>query len=844
MTQPNTQHQSTLEIGVGGMTCAACASRVERGLKKLDGVENASVNLATERATVSYDPKIISPNAILDSIHEVGYEPRIANLELGVTGMTCAACVNRVEKALSKVPGVLSASVNLATERATVQYIPDSASQTQFKTAIRNAGYDVLEAQVGKDRSDVEREAREAEIAILKRDLIFATVFGVPLLLLAMIPMLWMPAMMFLEGIAPARVWDWLMLALATPVYFGPGRRFLTHGWKALISGTPDMNSLVMLGTSAAFWYSSAVVLLETFVPGVIPENGRSVYFEAAGVVIALILLGKYLEAIAKGRTSQAMKKLLGLQAKTARVVRNGIELELPIDEVLANDLVSVRPGEKIPVDGTVISGSSYIDESMITGEPIPVIKTSGSSVVGSTLNTTGALSFKATAVGADTVLAQIIRLVETAQGSKSPIQGLADRVVAVFTPIVLGIAGLTFVLWMIFGGNSALSFAVVNTVAVLIIACPCAMGLATPTSIMVGTGKAAEMGVLFRKGDALEALQGIQTIALDKTGTLTRGKPELTDFINSSDVADTELLRLIASVENLSEHPMAQAIVNATKQKGMTLEDATDFEANPGFGVSARVLGKLVQIGADRYMTQLGLDVNEFSSDAVRLGDQGKSPLYAAIDSKLGAILAVADPIKDGSKAALEALHQMGIKVVMITGDNQRTARAVAAQLGIDEVLSEVLPDGKANAIQQLQTGGMKVAFVGDGINDAPALAQADVGLAIGTGTDIAIETADVILMSGDLRGVPNAVALSRATIRNIQFNLFWAFAYNIVLIPVAAGALYPIFGWLLNPVLAGAAMGFSSVFVLTNALRLRGFKAPLIERVVPTLQARLVKV
>jgi P-type Cu+ transporter len=843
MAQPNIQ-QSILEIGVGGMTCAACASRVERGLKKLDGVESATVNLATERATVSYDPKAISQSAILEQIHAVGYEPRVANLELGVTGMTCAACVTRVEKALTKVPGVLKASVNLATERASIQYIPDSASQTQFKTAIRDAGYDVLEAQVGKDRSDVEREAREAEIGVLKRDLIFATMFGVPLLLLAMIPMLWMPAMMFLEGIAPTRVWDWLMLALAVPVYFGPGRRFLTHGWKALISGSPDMNSLVMLGTSAAFWYSSAVVLLETFVPGVIPENGRSVYFEAAGVVIALILLGKYLEAIAKGRTSQAMKKLIGLQAKTARVLRNGTELELPIDEVLANDLVSVRPGEKIPVDGTVVSGSSFVDESMITGEAIPVSKTSGSSVVGSTLNTTGALSFKATAVGADTVLAQIIKLVETAQGSKSPIQGLADRVVAVFTPIVLGIAGLTFVLWMIFGGNNALSFAVVNTVAVLIIACPCAMGLATPTSIMVGTGKAAEMGVLFRKGDALEALQGVQVIALDKTGTLTRGKPELTDFINSSDIADTELLRLIASVENLSEHPVAQAIVHAAQEKGLTLETATDFEANPGFGVSARVLGRLVQVGADRYMTQLGLSVEGFSSDAANLGDQGKSPLYAASDGKIAAILAVADPIKDGSKLALEALQRMGIKVVMITGDNQRTARAIAAQIGIDQVLAEVLPDGKAKAIEQLQTGGTKVAFVGDGINDAPALAQADVGLAIGTGTDVAIETADVILMSGDLRGVPNALALSRATIRNIQFNLFWAFAYNIVLIPVAAGALYPIFGWLLNPVLAGAAMGFSSVFVLTNALRLRSFKAPILERVTPSTQARLAKV
>lgn len=825
--QPNTA--KTLEVGIGGMTCAACVGRVERGLQKLEGVTAANVNLATERATVQYDSSKITIPALLERIKEIGYETRTATLELSVTGMTCAACVGRVERALKKVDGVLDASVNLATERAVVTYLPSTASAGQFKSAIRAAGYDVLQVQAGQDRSDSEREAREAETASLRRDLTIATVFAVPLLLLAMIPMIWMPAMMWLEDIAPMRVWDWVMLALALPIYFIPGRRFLSHGWNALIQRSPDMNTLVMLGTSAAFWYSAAVVLLETFVPGVIPDSGRHVYFEAAGVVIALILLGKYLEAIAKGRTSQAMKTLIGLQAKTARVLRSNTELELPLEEVLIGDLISVRPGEKIPVDGIVVSGSSYVDESMISGEPVPVNKAADAKVIGSTINKSGALTFRATAIGADTVLAQIIKLVETAQGSKPPIQGLADKVVLIFTPIVLGIAGLTFVLWMIFGGPSALSFAIVNTVAVLIIACPCAMGLATPTSIMVGTGKAAELGVLFRTGSALEGLQGVKVIALDKTGTLTKGQPELTDFVNLSPYSDAELLALIASVEDSSEHPVAEAIVKAAKSQGLTLEMVTDFEAVAGYGVSASVSGKLVQIGADRYMAQLGMDVLSFSSQSEGLGNQGKSPLYAAVNGTVAAVIAVADPIKDGSKIALEALQKIGLRIAMITGDNRRTAHAIAAQLGIDEVLAEVLPDGKAAAIQKLQSGGVKVAFVGDGINDAPALAQADVGIAIGTGTDVAIETADVILMSGDLRGVPNAVALSKATIANIRFNLFWAFAYNVVLIPVAAGALYPLFGWLLNPVLAGAAMGFSSVFVLGNALRLRGFKAPI---------------
>ncbi|GIW32620.1 MAG: ATPase [Meiothermus sp.] len=831
-----------LQIGVQGMTCAACVNRVERGLKKLEGVEAASVNLAAESATVAYDPTITTPQALIEKIQEVGYTPVVAEVELGITGMTCAACVGRVERALKKLDGVLSSSVNLATERATVRYLPASTDVAQLKRAVREAGYGVLEASAGQDRADVERQAREKEIANLRGTTLLAAAFAVPLTLIAMVGMMWMPAHMFLTSLAPMEAWNWVMLALTVPVYFVAGARFLRLGWKALRSRSPDMNSLVMIGTGAAFWYSTAVTVLMSLAPGLLPEQARHVYFEAAGVVITLILLGKYLEALAKGRTSEAMQRLLSLQAKTARVVEGSTEREIPVDEVLPGDLIAVRPGEKIPVDGVVVSGQSYVDESMITGEPIPVLKSEGAKVIGGTLNQNGAFTFQATAVGADTVLAQIIKLVETAQGSKPAIQNLADRVVAVFTPIVLGIALLTAGVWLLFGGEAAVSYALVNTVAVLIIACPCAMGLATPTSIMVGTGKAAEMGVLFRKGEALQTLQEAQVIALDKTGTLTKGKPELTDLRTEEGFEEAEVLRLIASLEQKSEHPIARAVVKEARARGLELLEPQDFEALPGFGVSGQVGIYRVDVGADRYMAQLGVDVSPFAAEAQCLADEGKTPLYAAVNGKLAAILAVADPIKEGTLEAIAALHRQGFKVAMITGDNRRTARSIARQLGIDEVLTEVLPAGKADAVKQLQGRGYRVAFVGDGINDAPALAQADVGMAIGTGTDVAIETADVILISGDLRGVPNAIALSRATLKNIKLNLFWAFAYNIVLIPVAAGVLYPFTGWLLSPVLAGAAMGLSSVFVLSNALRLRAFK-PLFEprAQVPVVRAAL---
>jgi Cu+-exporting ATPase len=813
-----------LQFGVRGMTCASCSARVERTLKKQDGVEEASVNLATERADVRFDPEKINADTLLGAVRASGYTPVTAQASLAVRGMTCANCVGRVERALKKVDGVLDASVNLATERASVRYLPATVEVGTLKTAVRGAGYEVLDDAASEDRVDGERAAREAEVRALRRDLTLAAVFTVPLLLLVMVPMLVPGLELRLMNVLPMQTVFYLSFALASVVQFGPGRRFYRPGWQSLRHGSPNMNALVMIGTSAAYGYS----VVATFLPGLLPAGTVHVYYEASAAIITLILLGKYLEALAKGRTSEAIKKLMGLQAKTARVVRDGEERELPIGDVLPGDLVLVRPGERIPVDGTVTEGSSYVDESMITGEPVPVAKAEGSEVVGGTVNKTGAFRFSATKVGADTVLAQIIKMVEDAQGSKPRIQALADKVVSVFVPVVMTIAAVTFLVWLLLGPSPALTFALVNTVAVLIIACPCAMGLATPTSIMVGTGKAAELGVLFRKGDALQGLQEAKVVALDKTGTLTKGKPELTDLHVQNGFERDAVLRLVASVEATSEHPIAAAIVAEAKDRGLSLATVTAFEAVPGYGVGAVVEGRRVEVGADRYMRQLGLDVSAFAAEAARLADEGKSPLYAAVDGELAAVLAVADPIKDSSPAAVRALHTLGLRVAMITGDNRRTAEAIAKKLGIDEVLAEVLPDGKVEAVKRLQEG-RKVAFVGDGINDAPALAQADVGIAIGTGTDIAIEAADVVLMSGDLRGIPNALALSKATLTNIKQNLFWAFIYNIVLIPVAAGALYPAFGVLLSPILAAAAMGFSSIFVLTNALRLRGFSAPM---------------
>jgi P-type Cu+ transporter len=733
-------------------------------------------------------------------------------LELGIQGMTCASCTARVERVLRRLDGVIEANVNLATERAEIHFAPERVSLEQLKSAVEQAGYTAVALEKAED-------VRTEEVEQLKKSVIFSALFAVPLLILAMAPMFFPSLDQWLMAHVPI---NWILLLLATPVQFGPGRRFYRKGWASLRQGAPDMNALVMIGTSAAYFYS----LVATALPQIFPMGTAQVYFEASGVVITLVLLGKYFEALAKGRASEAMKHLLRLQAKTARVMRNGAEQEIAIEDVVQGDLIVVRPGEKIPVDGEVMTGASYVDESMITGEPIPVRKEVGASVVGGTINQNGTFQFRAMKVGADTVLSRIVALVEAAQGSKLPIQGLADRVVAVFVPIVLAIAVFTFGIWMIFGGTTALSFALINTVAVLIVACPCAMGLATPTSIMVGTGKAAELGIIFRKGEALERLQSVQVVALDKTGTLTKGKPELTDFLLQPGFDADTVLTLVAAAEQGSEHPMARALIESAKH--LQIPEAENFEAIPGFGIAAKVNGQSVQVGADRYLTQLGIEISPFHQAAGKFAETGKSPLYAAIGGKLAALIVVSDPVKESSYGAVQALKSLGLRVAMITGDNRQTAQAIATQLGIDEVLAEVLPQAKAEAVRKLQSAGASVAFVGDGINDAPALAQADVSLAIGTGTDVAIETADVILMAGDLRGVVHAIALSRATLSNIKFNLFWAFFYNIVLIPVAAGALYPAFGLLFSPVLSGAAMGFSSLFVLTNALSLRNFQPP----------------
>ncbi|MGG4774409.1 heavy metal translocating P-type ATPase [Paenalcaligenes sp. Me52] len=813
---------TTISLPIEGMSCASCVGRVEAALSKVEGVSTVSVNLATERADIQASGQI-DRQALVQAVEKSGYTVPAGSVELSVEGMTCASCVGRVERALKAVPGVNEAVVNLATERATIRGV---ASTDDLIAAVAKAGYDAKLIDTSLQNDDENAEKKDAERAALKRDLMLATVLALPVFVLEMGSHL-IPGMheWVARTIGIQESW-YLQFVLTALVLLIPGRRFYTKGFPALFRLAPDMNSLVAVGTAAAFAYS----VVATFMPSVLPAGTVNVYYEAAAVIVALILLGRYLEARAKGRTSEAIKRLVGLQAKVAHVLRDGNMVDIPIAEVVTGDLVEVRPGERIPVDGEVTQGNSYVDESMITGEPIPVEKTAGSTVVGGTVNQTGAFSLRATAVGGQTMLAQIIRLVEQAQGSKLPIQAVVDKVTLWFVPAVMVAALLTFLIWLIFGPSPALTFALVNAVAVLIIACPCAMGLATPTSIMVGTGRGAEMGVLFRKGEALQLLKDASVVAVDKTGTLTEGHPSLTDLEVAEGFDRQHVLAQVAAVEARSEHPIARAIVDAANAEGLTLPALDDFNSVTGMGVRAMVgENTCVEIGADRYMRELGLDVSSFSQTAQRLGSEGKSPLYAAINGRLAAIIAVADPIKASTPAAIEALHQLGLKVAMITGDNEHTARAIAKQLGIDEVVAEVLPEGKVDAVRKLKANYGKVAFVGDGINDAPALAEADVGLAIGTGTDVAVESADVVLMSGSLQGVPNAIALSKATIGNIRQNLFWAFAYNTALIPVAAGALYPAWGVLLSPIFAAGAMALSSVFVLGNALRLRSFQPPL---------------
>lgn len=813
--------QKKVSFPIEGMTCASCVGRVEAALKAIPGVDQASVNLATERAEVMLSAPV-AHDVLANAVRDVGYDVPTASVELSISGMTCASCVGQVEKALKAVPGVTGAVVNLATERASVT---GSADTTALVDAVARTGYEAKPIDRSGDEQAETVARKDAEEAALKRSVILAAALTLPVFVLEMGSHV-IPGMheLIMSTIGMQMNW-YIQFGFTALVLFIPGIRFYTHGFPALLRGAPDMNSLVAVGTSAAFVYS----MVATFTPQLLPAGTVNVYFEAAAVIVTLILIGRYLEARAKGRTSEAIKRLVGLQAKTARVRRDGKTTEIAVADVVPGDIVEVRPGERVPVDGAVIEGESYIDESMITGEPVPVVKANGAEIVGGTVNQTGALAFKATAVGADTMLAQIIRMVEEAQGSKLPIQALVDRVTLWFVPAVMLVATATFIVWMIWGPEPALTFGLVNAVAVLIIACPCAMGLATPTSIMVGTGRGAEMGVLFRKGEALQLLKEAKAVALDKTGTLTEGKPSLTDLELAEGFDHDDVLARIAAVEAKSEHPIARAIVEAAETQGLDLPQVTGFDSVTGFGVEAEVEGTQVEIGADRYMAKLGLDTSVFATTADRLADEGKTPLYAAIGGKLAAIVAVADPIKATTPEAIKALHDLGLKVAMITGDNRRTADAIARRLGIDEVVAEVLPDGKVDTVKRLKSEHGRLAFVGDGINDAPALAEADVGLAIGTGTDVAIEAADVVLMSGSLKGVPNAIALSQATIRNIKQNLFWAFAYNTALIPVAAGVLYPAFGLLLSPIFAAGAMALSSVFVLANALRLRRFTAPM---------------
>lgn len=809
------EDKQTARFQIDGMSCASCVGRVERALSGVPGVSSVTVNLASESVQVIHDHSVVSSH-LVDVLQIAGYPAQVDEVTLDVQDMTCASCVGRVERALMAVGGVLDASINLATETATIRFVTGATTPAEIAAIATRAGYP---SQV-KSLMTMDKEGRKAdEIKLLARRTLLAAIVALPVFIIEMGSHV-IPGMHQLIsstiGIQTSR---YLQFFLTTVVLLGPGLQFYAKGLPALFKGAPDMNSLVVLGTSAAYGFS----VVSTFAPSLLPENTANVYFEAAAVIVVLILLGRLLEARAKGRTGEAIRKLMGLQAKTARVERNGEEVSIPIEDIVVGDVVRVRPGEKIAVDGVVMTGASYVDESMITGEPVPVEKTEGAEVVGATLNGTGTLTFRAARVGSDTMLSQIIRMVEHAQGTKLPIQGLVDRITHWFVPAVMAFAVLTVAVWLLVGSDQVLSRALVAGVAVLIIACPCAMGLATPTSIMVGTGRAAELGVLFRKGESLQVLHESKVVGFDKTGTLTAGRPALTDLILADGMDAAEVLRLVAAVEQNSEHPIAGAIVDAAQGKGLDLPQAESFTSITGFGVQATVNGRQVLIGADRLMTREGIDLGDLSGHSDELGQKGRTPLYAAIDRQIAAVIGVADPIKPTTPQVIDALHQLGLKVAMITGDNHVTAAAIASELGIDHVISEVLPEGKVAALERLRLQNGTLAFVGDGINDAPALVAADVGIAIGTGTDVAIEAADVVLMSDDLAGVINAFDISQRTMRNIRQNLFWAFGYNILLIPVAAGALYPFGGPLLSPVLAAGAMTLSSVFVLSNALRLR---------------------
>jgi Cu+-exporting ATPase len=816
----DTSAATTLTVPVQGMSCASCVATIEKGLRGLDGVLDVSVNFGTEKATVVIDPKKVSAQDVVKTVKDVGYTPVVEKVTLPISGMSCASCVQKIESALRNTPGVVTANVNFATEKATVEYLPSQVSIRDLKQAVREAGYKVLEIEEGVEAVDREKEAREKEIRELRRKIIVGGVLSVPIFLGSFPEWFpWVPSI--LNNF-------WVLLALTTPVQFWVGLQFYRGFWAALKHKSADMNTLIAVGTSAAYLYSLLATIFPSFFPSAAGKQPE-VYFDTAAIIITLILLGRYLEAIAKGQTSEAIKKLMGLQAKTARVIRNGQEVDIPVEEVEVGDIVVVRPGEKVPVDGVIIEGRSALDESMLTGESMPVEKTAGDEVIGATINKTGTFKFRATKVGKDTALAQIIKLVEEAQGSKAPIQRLADKISGIFVPIVILIAIATFGIWWAFGPEPAFTFALLNFVAVLIIACPCALGLATPTAIMVGTGKGAENGILIKGGESLETAHRVNTIIFDKTGTLTKGEPEVTDILSVNGFDEKTVLRLAASAEKGSEHPLGEAIVRRARELELILTDPSDFDAIPGHGIEASVDGVRVLLGNDKLMRREEVPLEGLEREAEALAGDGKTPMFVALDGKAAGLIAVADTVKEHSQEAVERLHKLGIEVAMITGDNRRTAEAIARRLGIDRVLAEVLPEDKALEVKKLQQEGKVVAMVGDGINDAPALAQADIGIAIGTGTDVAMEASDITLISGDLRAVVTAIQLSKTTLRIIKENLFWAFFYNTAFIPVAAGVLYPFFGILLNPVFAAVAMAASSVSVVTNSLRLKRFRPQL---------------
>ena len=801
------KHERKVTLAIGGMTCAACANRVEKGLSKVEGVSKAAVNFAIEKATVTFNSESTTVEELINTVQKLGFEVKTERVELKLIGMTCAACANRIEKKLNKLSGVNKATVNFATETATVNFSSGEVSVKDMLKAIESLGFSAKKKE-DTTNPDKEKEERENEIRRQRNMFIMSAILSFPLV-----------AVMVLE-LASFHVNDFFMnplfqFVLATPVQFIAGAQFYRGAYHTLRSGGANMDVLVALGTSAAYFYS----VVNTF----FVEGMHMLYYETSAVLITLIILGKLLEAKAKGRTSEAIKKLIGLQPKTARVVREGQEIDIPIEEVEARDIILVRPGEKIPVDGKIVDGNSTVDESMLTGESIPVDKNPGDDVIGATINKHGSFKFEATKVGKDTALSQIIKIVEEAQGSKAPIQRTADVISGFFVPTVVVIAILTFVVWYFFltppEGFDAFTWALINFTAVLVIACPCALGLATPTSIMVGTGRGAENGILIKGGEHLEKAHKVTAVVLDKTGTITKGEPELTDVITIGDFNQDELLRLAASAERGSEHPLGEAIVAGAKNKGIELSDPQNFNAIPGYGIEADIDGKRVLLGNLKLMEKNNIAIKELLKEKEVLENGGKTAMLIAVAGDAAGLVAVADTVKESSRAAIQSLQKMGIEVIMITGDNTRTAQAIAKQVGVDKVLAEVLPEDKAREVQKLKDQGKVVAMVGDGINDAPALVTADVGIAIGTGTDVAMEAADITLMRGDLVGVPASIKLSKATMTNIKQNLFWALIYNSLGIPIAAMGF-------LSPIIAGAAMAFSSVSVVTNALRLRKWK------------------